>query len=118
MSIPKLTPFFLPLPAEIGAFLAGGAFFVGVAIFFPEVTAFGAEVVLGFFGFNSSGDTSLPPFLFFNSSGWMLGRTPPEAIVTPFSSWQEKWNCISHYTHVMPPKMNLNLIYSIQQCTL
>ena len=89
----------MPLPAEIGAFLAGGAFFVGVAIFLPEVTAFGAEEVLGFFGFNSSGDTSFPPFLFFNSSGWMLGRTPPEAIVTPFSNLWEKWNYISCYIH-------------------
>ena len=82
-----LTAFFLPFPAEIGAFLAGEAFFVGDAIFLPDVPAFGAEVVLGFLGFNSSGDTSFPPFLFFKSSGWMLGRTPPDAIVTPFNNW-------------------------------
>lgn len=81
----------MPLPAEIGAFLAGGAFFVGVEIFLPDVPALGAEVVLGFLGFNSSGDTSLPPFLFFKSSGWMLGSTPPDAIVTPFSNWLKKY---------------------------
>ena len=94
-----LTPFFLPLLAEIGAFLAGGAFFVGVEIFLPDVTALGADAVFGFFGFISSGDTSFPPFLFFNSSGWMLGRTPPEAIVTPFSNWWRKKELHQLYTH-------------------
>ena len=85
-----LTPFFLPLP-EAGVF--SGVFLAGLAgIFLPEVPAFclGAVLTLGFFGFNSSGATSLPPFLFFRSSGWILGRTPPDAIVTPFSNWGER----------------------------
>ena len=119
MPILQLTPFFLPLPAESGAFLAGDAFFAGVEIFLPEVTGFGAEAVLGFFGFISSGETSLPPFLFFNSSGWMLGRTPPEAIVTPFSNWWEnRIVSVVILTHspfvVQSPKMNYSLIYLIQ----
>lgn len=29
---------------------------------------------------------SLDPFFLANSSGWMLGKTPPAATVTPFNS--------------------------------
>ena len=85
-----LTPFFLPLPE---AWDFSGVFLAGLAgIFLPDVPAFclGAVLALGFFGFNSSGATSLPPFLFFRSSGWILGRTPPDAIVTPFSNWGKR----------------------------
>jgi hypothetical protein len=30
--------------------------------------------------------TNFPPFFFANSSGWVFGRTPPDAIVTFFSN--------------------------------
>lgn len=46
---------------------------------------------LGFFsGAGERGVSSLPlaPLFLARSSGWMLGRTPPAAIVTPFSNWK------------------------------
>lgn len=46
---------------------------------------------LGFFsGAGERGVSSLPlaPLFLASSSGWMLGRTPPAAIVTPFSNWK------------------------------
>ena len=51
----------------------------------------GLLVGLGFFsGAGETGVSSLPlaPLFLASSSGWMLGRTPPAAMVTPFSSWE------------------------------
>lgn len=48
---------------------------------------------LGFFsGAGERGVSSLPlaPLFLARSSGWMLGRTPPAAIVTPFSNWKKR----------------------------
>lgn len=60
--------------------------------FFPLFfLAMGLLEVLGFFsgaGATGGRHSSFPlaPLFLASSSGWMLGRTPPAAIVTPFSS--------------------------------
>lgn len=61
---------------------------------------------LGFFsGAGERGVSSLPlaPLFLARSSGWMLGRTPPAAIVTPFSNWKKSntWSsrCVHSSSH-------------------
>ena len=62
-----------------GIFLAAGVKTAGLAFTFLETGT--GETGTGWFG-------NLPPFLRANSSGWILGSTPPEAIVTPLSSYK------------------------------
>lgn len=42
-------------------------------------------------------DLPLAPRFLARSSGWILGRTPPLAIVTPFSNCKEKQHKAAHY---------------------
>lgn len=60
---------------------------------------------LGFFsGAGETGVSSFPfaPLFFASSSGWMLGRTPPAAIVTPFSNWYRKTKVKKGGFHTVP----------------
>ncbi len=70
-----------------GAFVFGIASLLGGAFL-----AAGVSTALAFF-FAAGGGVmgmaavgNLPPFFRVRSSGWILGKTPPDAIVTPCSS--------------------------------
>ncbi len=68
------------------AFFGGIFFAAGVKtgdFFFGAVTGKGEDGDVGNF----------PPFFLDKSSGWILGRTPPEAIVTPRKSWKITYLC-------------------------
>ena len=72
--------------AFAGAALAFAIFNRFGGVFFAAGVSTGGLTFLG----TDCGDAgwlgNLPPFFRDNNSGWILGNTPPDAIVTPFSN--------------------------------
>lgn len=72
------------LPLGAGVTVVAG---VVLAFFVGDLTGLEgfAGVLLGALGL-AVGNTTLPPFFLTRSSGWILGITPPDAMVTCFNS--------------------------------